>query len=324
MPNYAKFKLSELGPSFSVSRIDSLRWNCDGLHLASSSTDKQVKVGQLDPTGTLRTVHTIPSLTAVKSIVWHPTEPGRFCVVGDDKSIDLWDVRASRPASRIATLGGNLNVSWSPDGKYLGVGNSSQMMDNLVVVDLAQSKWIKRVKYSYEVNEFSWTANSSHLLLTTGEGSVDVLSIDLDNPSQDMTLLDSYTAHTSNCFALGVDANYQRLAVGSADHTVSLWHLDDLICHHTVQFDSPVRYLGFSGSGEHVAVVPEGSAVHIVSSDAGEVLAKVDCGRPMSAMAWHPKLPLLALGAHPPAPDPRQPLAQFAPSFLRLLSFAEK
>ena len=327
-PNFGKSATRELGVSYHQKPVGTMQWSCDGTYLGSSSSDKQVKIGQLDSTG-LRPVHTIPSLTSITQIVWHPTEPSRFCIAGDDKAIELWDVRASRAASKITTLGSNLNVAWSPDGKYLGVGNSVQMTDSLVVVDIAQSKWIKRSKFGFEVNEFSWTANSSHLLVATGEGTMDVLSIDLDNSSQEMTLLDSYTAHTSTCFALKVDSDYRRLAVGSADHTVSLWDLDDLVCHHTVTFDTPVRYLSFSGNGEHIAVVPEGAAVQIVSSDSGEVLARVDCQKMLSSMSWHPKQPILALGVSG-SNAPSDPLKGMhsgggvGPSFLRLVTFSER
>jgi WD40 repeat protein len=304
-------------PGYHLKQVNIARWNSDGLYLGSSSSDKQVKIGQLEGSGTLRQVQTIPMITNVTQIVWHPTETGRFCVAGDDKAIELWDVRASRATSKIQTLSSNLNVSWSPDGKYLAVGNSVAMTDNVIVVDIGQSKWFKRAKFGFEVNELSWTANSSHLLAATGEGTIDVLNADLENSaSPDMSLVGSFTAHTSNCFALKVDRDFQRMAVGSADHNVSLWDLGDLVCHHTHSFDAPVRYLSFSGDGQRLAVVPEGSSVHILDSNSADPIRKVECEKTVTALCWHPKSPLLAVGVA----DVVTKATTTLPSFLKFVS----
>jgi len=49
-------------------------------------------------------------------VIWHPEENSRFCVAGDDKVIELWDVRASRPSGKISSMGNNLFAAWSPNG----------------------------------------------------------------------------------------------------------------------------------------------------------------------------------------------------------------
>ena len=78
---------------------------------------------------------------------WHPTESDRFAIAGEDKYVDLWDVRgilylndfnvysyvlvliavsiiiASRAAGRVVTTVSNLFLSWSPDENYIAVGS---------------------------------------------------------------------------------------------------------------------------------------------------------------------------------------------------------
>lgn len=82
----------------------------------------------------------------------------------------------------------------------------------------------------------AWTAYSNHLLVATGNtaksdmGSIDVLSLN----DSELTLQSSTAAHTSNCYCLEVDPNFQKFAVGSADFLVSLWDLDDFTCYKTI------------------------------------------------------------------------------------------
>lgn len=322
MPNFAKPAFRELGVGYHQQNLKDCGWNCDGNYLGTAGLDKQVKIGQLDPSGAIRAVHTIPSNTHLTQIAWHPTEPSRFCIAGVDKSIELWDVRASRAASKIPTLGGNLNIAWSPEGKYISVGNSLMSLDSLVVVDVELGKWFKRAKFGFEIERICWSADSAHLLVATGEGNIDVLSVDAHIDNQEMRLFDSLTAHTSNCSILRTDSGFQRMAAGSADHTVSLWDLDDLICHHTHAFEHPVRFISFSGDGKHVAVAPEGSVVFILDSDSAEVCGRAECGRLVSTLAWHPRLPLLAVGLSEGKPDPRTHAA--APPMVKLISFPER
>jgi THO complex subunit 3 len=137
---------------------------------------------------------------------------------------------ASRAAAKITSLGSNLFTSWSPDEKYIAIGNKH---DNVMVFDAASTKQLKKVKFGYEVNELAWSANSDHLLVATGGGemgSVDIVSFQ----NNDLQLIESVAAHTSNCLCLKIDSNYRRMAVGSADYMLSLWDLNDLVCHHMV------------------------------------------------------------------------------------------
>ena len=131
------------------------------------------------------------------------------------------------------SVGSNIFTSWSPNGQFIAVGNKH---DTLTVFDIISGRLMKKVKFGYEVNEHAWSANSDHLLVATGEGdkgSVDIIGFGGD----ELRLIDSVAAHTSNCFSLKIDFSHRRMAVGGADYLMSLWDLDDMICHHTVPFE---------------------------------------------------------------------------------------
>lgn len=131
------------------------------------------------------------------------------------------------------TAGQNLNMIWSPNGEYIAVGNR---MDNLMVLDVTASKQFKKVTFGYEINEMAWGYNSDHILVATGGndmGTIDVIGFKGDT----LSLVDTICAHTSNCYSLKIDPTFNKLAVGSVDHTLSIWNLDDLISYANVQFE---------------------------------------------------------------------------------------
>jgi hypothetical protein len=103
-------------------------------------------------------------------------------------------------------------------------------------------KQIKRIRCKFELNEFSWSANSDHLLIAGATGSSDVMRGVIEVKAFDgAELLDipgaGFPAHTASCFALRLDPALQRLAVGSSDFCVSLWELDDLTCYAACYFE---------------------------------------------------------------------------------------
>ena len=84
-----------------------------------------------------------------------------------------------------------------------------------------------------QVNEMSWSANGDYLLLSTGEGCVDVVKIG----NTGLEKVHSVAAHTSNCFHLKVDRNYQKMLIGGADFQLSIWDLEDLVCAKSIPFE---------------------------------------------------------------------------------------
>ena len=292
-----------------VKAISDCRWSNDGVYLGTTSNDRTVKISQIDNQGSCRIIHnTSLSYGPATIFTWNPIDSKRFSIAGDSKIIEIWDVRSQKAASKITSLGNNLSMAWSPDGKYLAVVNKS---DNLSVIDLSTGDIIKNVKLAYEINEVAWTANSDHLLLATGapEHQIDLISFKDTN----LNMVEGLSAHTSNARFLKIDPTFRRLAVGSVDHTVSLWDLDDLLCDRTITLDSSVTGLTFSGDGTEFAAASETPTLLICDSYTGETKAKVDIRNDFLAMAWHPTQRLIAIATLEKSIS--------NPSYLRLLSF---
>jgi WD40 repeat protein len=75
--------------------VHDLKWNKEGNYLGMVSADKTVKVGQLDKTGSFQNVHSIPNSASMMQVCWNPQDDSRIGMCGDDKSVELWDVRGN-------------------------------------------------------------------------------------------------------------------------------------------------------------------------------------------------------------------------------------
>lgn len=73
--------------------------------------------------------------------------------------------------------GENLNITWSPDGNSIAVGNK----DDLVTFIDARMFKIRtdnlndfESKFKFEVNEIEWNKSSNLFFLTSGEGCIHI------------------------------------------------------------------------------------------------------------------------------------------------------
>ena len=51
-------------------------------------------------------------------LCWHPTKPDMLATASGDKTVRVWDARASKAVTTINTKGENINITWSPDGSW--------------------------------------------------------------------------------------------------------------------------------------------------------------------------------------------------------------
>lgn len=68
--------------------------------------------------------------------------------------------------------GENINITWSPDGNTIAVGNKE---DLITFIDMRTLKSNKEQQFNFEVNEMSWNNESDLFFLTNGLGCIYVL-----------------------------------------------------------------------------------------------------------------------------------------------------
>lgn len=158
---------------------------------------------------------------SVDQLCWHATLPDLLSTASGDKTVRIWDVRAGKCSTTINTKGENINITWSPDGNTIAVGNKE---DLVTFIDTRTHKIRAEEQFNFEVNEIAWNNTSNLFFLTNGQGCIHVLSY------PDLELQHMLKAHPGTCICIEFDPTGRYFATGSADALVSLWDATELAC----------------------------------------------------------------------------------------------
>ncbi|XP_052703775.1 THO complex subunit 3-like [Crassostrea angulata] len=270
------------------SKVHSVAWSCDGRRLASGSFDKTVSVFQLDNDRDrmVKDCTFRGHSDSVDQLCWHPKNPDQLVTASGDKTIRIWDARTNRSVATVNTKGENINICWSPDGSTIAVGNKD---DLITFIDVRSHRSKAEEQFKFEVNEISWNNDGDLFFLTSGQGSINILSY------PDLKLQHTLNAHPANCICIEFDPKGKYFATGSADALVSIWDVAELACIRTLsRLEWPVRTLSFSHDGKMLASASEDLIIDIAEVDSGEKVTEITCEAPTFTVAWHPRRPLLA------------------------------
>ncbi|GFN90554.1 tho complex subunit 3-like [Plakobranchus ocellatus] len=268
-------------------KVHSVAWSCDGRRLASGSFDKTVCIYNLDKERLTKDYTVFKGHGAsVDQLCWNPKNPDLLATASGDKTVRIWDARTNKAAATVGTTGENINICWSPDGSTIAVGNKD---DLVTFIDAKSHKKITDEQFKFEVNEISFNNDGDLFFLTSGHGSVHILSY------PELKTVHVLNAHPANCICIKFDSTGQHFAVGSADALVSLWSLPELVCMRTFsRLEWPVRALSFSYDGKMLASASEDLVIDIAEVETGNKLHQLKCDSPTFTVAWHPKRHLLA------------------------------
>jgi len=274
------------------SKVHTIGWNSDGKKLASGSYDKCVTIFQLDGNkfNGLRKDYTYKGHTgSVDQLSWHATHPDMLTSASGDKTVRIWDARVHKCAATISTKGENINITWSPDGNTISVGNKEDLVS---FIDARTNRIIAEHQFKFEVNELAWNKSNDLFYLTNAQGGQGYVHI-YDYP--EMTLVHAIHAHPGNCICIEFEPHGRYFATGSVDALVSIWDAQELYCIRTLsRLDWPVRTLSFSHDGELLASGSEDQLIDVAHVATGERVARVPVLFPTFTLAWHPKQLLLA------------------------------
>ena len=163
------------------SKVHSVDWSCDGKKLASGSYDKTVCIFSLG-TDRLSKEHVFKGHgDSVDQLCWHPTKPDMLATASGDKTVRVWDARSNKAVTTVTTKGENINITWSPDGHTIAVGNKE---DLVTFIDSRTYKVKAERQFKFEVNEISWNMANDLFFLTNGQGCIEVKSLKLDYASE--------------------------------------------------------------------------------------------------------------------------------------------
>ncbi|XP_063707357.1 THO complex subunit 3 [Culicoides brevitarsis] len=268
------------------SKVHSVGWNCDGRRLASGSFDKTVTIFNLEKDRLNKESTYRGHAGSVDQLCWHATQPDLLSTASGDRTVRIWDIRAEKCSHTIPTKGENINITWSPDGNCIAVGNKE---DLVTFIDTRTCKIRAEEQFNFEVNEIAWNNTSDLFFLTNGQGAIHILSY------PNLELQHVLRAHPGTCICIEFDPTGKYFATGSADALVSLWDAEELACLRVFsRLDWPVRTISFSHDGKLLASASEDLIIDIGHTETGEKIADIPVDAATFTVAWHPKQYLLA------------------------------
>lgn len=200
--------------------------------------------------------------------------------------VRIWDTRTYKSVSTINTKGENINITWSRDGNTIAVGNKE---DLITFIDTKTNKIRAEEKFNFEINEIMWNKTSDQMYLTSGQGSIHVLSY------PNLELLNVLKAHPATCICIDFDQSGKYFAVGSADALTSIWDTEELTCLRVLsRLDWPVRTVSFSHDSKLLASASEDHFIDISSIETGEQVCEIKLESATFSISFHPKQYLLA------------------------------
>merc|ERR1719220_2126608 len=128
-----------------------------------------------------------------------------------DKTVRVWDARSNKAVTTVTTKGENINITWSPDGHTIAVGNKE---DLVTFIDSRTYKVKADRQFKFEVNEISWNmANDLSFIKTFSrlEWPVRTISFSHDgallaSASEDMRIDIGHVETTQKVAEIAVDS----------------------------------------------------------------------------------------------------------------------
>ncbi|EKD12047.1 uncharacterized protein L3040_003175 [Drepanopeziza brunnea f. sp. 'multigermtubi'] len=270
--------------------IRSIAWNPLGT-LVATCADKTLRVWNPEKSNVRYSTELKGHEKAIEKIAFNPVKEAELCSVSGDGVVKFWDVRTKAIINEVKDLGDAFTLAWAPDGESLIVGNKA---DKLFVLSPTSPTPTASYQQDVQTNQIVFCFSGKKIFLTTGEGSVKILSYpDFEpvfyssyDPATPFTLL----GHTSSCIAIELQPTARFLATGGTDSIIALWDTTDWICQRTlVDMTGPVRNISFSFDGSYIiGGSEEGGALEIAHTETGDHVHTIKTGGSCSVVAWHP------------------------------------
>ncbi|KAK4693890.1 THO complex subunit 3, partial [Lecanoromycetidae sp. Uapishka_2] len=159
----------------------------------------------------------------IERVAWNPTKEAELASVSSDGTCKFWDVKTKKCTATVALGGDGLTIAWAADGSVVIVGRKDDHLIPITTLPTPTAGTPYHQGMQTNQATFNHTCPPTHLLLTSGDGSISILSY----PS--MNHLHTLHAHTSSCVSLALSPTARYLAIGGTDALISLYDTTDWV-----------------------------------------------------------------------------------------------
>ncbi len=263
-----------------------LAWSLDGSQLAAGSDDGAIRVWDAGTWDKPRRM--VGHKNQVLSLSWAPD--GRRLASGSrDESVGVWDIETGK---RLHSYGGDrvvYSVAWSPDGRHIAWGDTDS---NVNFRDMSEAgEEVTLTGHSGKAYTLAWSPDGSQL----ASGSADH-TVRLWNLASGKTVR-SFKVGGSICWNVAWSPDGTLIA-STERPTIRVWEASTGKQLATLEGHSDIVNVAFfSSDGRLLASGANDGDIRLWRCDTwacSATLALSFVSKVNTAIAWHPKAPLLA------------------------------
>eukprot|EP01029_Cantina_marsupialis_P031923 TRINITY_DN936_c0_g1_i3.p1 TRINITY_DN936_c0_g1~~TRINITY_DN936_c0_g1_i3.p1 ORF type:complete len:386 (+),score=40.30 TRINITY_DN936_c0_g1_i3:460-1617(+) len=234
--------------------VTSVNWNSDGKYIVSNIKHASYSLIHRfhEHGGYCNLIHTIKdhSNTIYKS-QWHPSNPNILATTSSDKSIKLWNIKATGSSDKIVvdcistieTETVNTDLIWHPSGLFIAVVDRSS---NITLINMETRLSVASIPSSSEISSPRWSPCGNFFFvpqIATTCGEDYPLSIYIfKSDTGEVEFYTNIAAHIGPCTSLAFDFEGRYFATGGRDGIVSIFETENLTCVASITHIERVSY----------------------------------------------------------------------------------
>ncbi|MCA9030997.1 MAG: protein kinase, partial [Planctomycetaceae bacterium] len=269
--------------------VSAVRWNGEGTLIATGEDSGDVKVCSTED-GSIQWSH--HSARPIADVIWSP-DSKLLAVVGDDRTIEVWDPFAKLLKRKIDGHSDSIwSVDWSSDGNRLLTSSHDYTLKTWLVND-PQDDRVIGIPDRQIVNSIAWSPDDSTIVAAAGGAPVYVF----DAKSSEL-IRELHPQFGGRRQSVSWNPNGLLVAAGGWDERVTVWEISSgnkvIELHH--ESDKPrggapniINCVSWSPNGKRLASSSYDGSIAVWDAETGKLMERFDGGLGnLYSVDWHP------------------------------------